>query len=125
VTTFSRAVLGVMRLTITIQIIVGITLWIGVWYASLVGVHQIVGMIFVLALWVLSVAALVQRRAVGLALFGLLWGAVVVAFGLNQQRIMPGDLHWVIRVLHLLVGLAAMPIAERLAPSERVARVTA
>jgi hypothetical protein len=125
VTTFSRAVLGFMRLAITVQIIVGITLWIGAWYASLVGVHQIVGMLFVLALWILSIAALVQRRAIPLALVGLVWGAVVVAFGLNQQRIMPGDLHWVIRVLHLLVGLAAMPIAERLAQGERVARVPA
>ena len=37
--------------------------------------------------------------------------------GMTQQAILPGDLHWIVRVMHLVIGLAAMPIAERLAGS--------
>jgi hypothetical protein len=71
-------------------------------------------MIFVLLLWSIAVLALAQRRRVGLALLAILWGVVLAAVGFTQQRILPGDLHWIVRVLHLAIGLAAMPIAELL-----------
>ena len=47
--------------------------------------------------------------------FAIVWGVVIAALGFSQQRLLVGDLHWIIRVLHLVVGMAAMPIAERLA----------
>jgi hypothetical protein len=34
---------------------------------------------------------------------------------LNQARLLPGDFHWIIQVLHLLVGLAAIGLGEDLA----------
>jgi len=49
----------------------------------------------------------------------------VLALGMTQQRILIGDLHWIIRVLHLVVGIAAMPIAERLVAGQRAAPVRA
>jgi hypothetical protein len=36
-----------------------------------------------------------------------------------QQAILIGDLHWIVRVVHLALGLATMPIAERLAAAAR------
>ena len=38
----------------------------------------------------------------------------VAALGMTQQRLLPGDLHWIIRVLHLVVGVASMPLAAML-----------
>jgi hypothetical protein len=46
--------------------------------------------------------------------FGILWGLAIAGLGFMQQGILVGDLHWIIRVLHLVIGVAAMPIAEKL-----------
>jgi hypothetical protein len=104
-----------MRVGAGVQVVVGLGLWSGRWY-SLVDMHRTVGVIYVILLWVLAILALVQRRSVKVALFAIVWGFVIAMLGFAQQRFLIGDLHWVVRVLHLIIGLAAMPIAERLAP---------
>ena len=109
----SRGLLMFMRLAALFQLAVGIGLWTGHLY-SLVDVHRTVGVLFVLALWIIAVIAMVYRRAIGLAAFALAWGVLVAGFGFMQQAILPGDYHWVIRVVHIVIGLASMPIAERL-----------
>ena len=55
--------------------------------------------------------------SLGLVALGIAWGLIVVALGMTQNRLLPGDAHWVIKVLHLLVGIGALGIAERLAGS--------
>jgi hypothetical protein len=72
------------------------------------------GVILVLALWVLSTLAVRARLKTGLAYFTFLWGALVVFIGIAQLRMMPGESHWIIRVIHLLMGLAAIAFAEML-----------
>jgi hypothetical protein len=109
-----------MRIGALIQVVVGVALWTGHW-SSLVDVHRTVGVLFVLALWIIAVFALVQRRSAGLAAVALLWGLIVAALGFMQQGILVGDLHWIVRVMHLVIGLASMPIAERLAPKPMMA----
>jgi uncharacterized integral membrane protein len=104
-----------MRVGAGVQVVVGLGLWTGRWY-SLVDMHRTVGVVYVVLLWVLAIIALVQRRSAKVALFGIAWGLVIAALGFAQQGILIGDLHWIIRVVHLIIGLAAMPIAERLAP---------
>jgi hypothetical protein len=104
-----------MRIGALVQVTVGIGLWTGHWY-SLVDVHRTIGMLFVLALWGIAAIALFQRRAAGLAAFAVVWGVVVAAVGFTQRQLLPGDLHWIVRVLHLAIAMASMPIAERLAP---------
>jgi len=112
----SRSLLMFMRVAMLLQIIVGIGLWTG-HLNSFVNMHRAVGMLFVLALWIIAVIALAQRRAVGLAAFAIVWGVLVAGFGFSHQGILIGEWHWVIRVLHLVIGIASMPIAERLAPA--------
>ena len=109
----SRAVLMLLRLAFVVQLVVGIAMWAGYW-TTLVGMHMAIGSIFVLLLWILAVIALVRRRAVGLAVLAILWGVVLAGFGMAQRGIMIGDAHWVIRVVHLLIAMIAMPMAERL-----------
>jgi len=113
----SRAVLMLLRLAFAVQIVVGVAMWAGYW-TSLVGLHMAVGSLFVLLLWIVAAIALVRRRAVGLALFAIVWGIVLAGFGMAQRGIMVGDAHWVIRIVHLLIAMAAMPMAERLARVE-------
>ena len=120
----ARALLMFMRFGALFQLAVGIGLWTGHLY-SLVDVHRTVGVLFVLALWVIAIVALVQRRAVGLATFAIAWGVLVAGLGFTQQGILMGDWHWVIRVLHIVIGMASMPIAERLAPGPGPVRAVA
>jgi Gpi18-like mannosyltransferase len=111
----SRILLMLMRIGAAVQVVVGLGLWSGRWY-SLVDLHRTVGVVYVVLLLVLAIIALVQRRTVKVALFAIVWGFVIAAVGFAQQGILVGDLHWIVRVAHLIIGLAAMPIAERLAP---------
>jgi len=109
----SRGLLMFMRVATLVQLIVGIVLWTG-HLLSWVDVHRTIGVLFVLSLWIIAIIALVQRRSPGLAAFGILWGLLVAGLGFMQQGILVGDLHWIIRVLHLAIGVASMPIAEKL-----------
>jgi len=36
----------------------------------------------------------------------------MLIFGLIQERLLPGPLHWVIQVIHLLLGLSALRLGE-------------
>ncbi|EGJ09863.1 MULTISPECIES: hypothetical protein [Rubrivivax] len=74
--------------------------------------HMIGGTVFVLALWALVFTGF--RAAPKLAVLAFNWGVVVVAFGIFQLRLVPGEYHWTMQLLHLLLGLSAMAQAERL-----------
>jgi hypothetical protein len=110
-----RSLLMFMRLGVLFQLVVGIGLWTGQ-LSPMVDVHQTVGVLFVLSLWMIAIIAMAQGRMFGLAAFALVWGAVVAALGFTQQSLLPGDLHWIVRVLHLIIGVASVPIAEGLVP---------
>jgi hypothetical protein len=114
----SRILIMFMRAAMAVQLIVGIGFWTGNWY-GLRNLHMVIGALFVLALWVIAGIAISQGRSSKLAAFAFIWGAVVVGFGMAQQAILIGDLHWIVRVVHLALGLVTMPIAERLAAAAR------
>ena len=68
-----------------------------------------------LSLWTLAILAGragVQPGLVGLA---LVWGLITPILGLTQGQVLVNSSHWVIQVLHLLVGIGAMGQAEMLA----------
>jgi hypothetical protein len=102
------------RLLFLIQLIVGLALWFHV-LTSAVGIHMMAGSLFVLVLWIISLIALFALPVRGLALFGLLWGGVVLWFGMAQVSMLVGSAHWAIRLAHLLIGFAAMGLLETLA----------
>jgi hypothetical protein len=103
-----------VRIAGVIQIVLGLLFWTGN-VTNLIPFHMLIGAILVLSLWVLAIIGLVTGANRGLATFALVWGLIVVALGMTQSGLLPGSLHWIIRVLHLVVGLAAMGVAERLA----------
>jgi hypothetical protein len=120
----SRILLLFMRAAAAVQVILGIGFWTGHW-ANLVNAHMAIGALFVISLWVIAGIASARGgpgRLVGLA---FVWGVVVVAFGMTQRSILIGDLHWIVRVLHLVISGAALPIAERLVAAQRPAPVAA
>ena len=120
-----RVLLMLMRVLAGVQVVLGVGFWTGHWY-GLVPVHIVSGVTYVLLLWGLAIVALVRRHAPGLASFAIVWGLVIPALGFAQfQLLAASPHHWIVRVVHLVVGLAAMPIAERLARVEAAVAVAA
>jgi hypothetical protein len=113
-----RRVIVVLRWLIRVCAIVQLTLGSLFWTGNataLIPLHMLTGLVLVLGLW--TQAALGARAGLGLGLLGLAlgWGAIVVVLGLTQDSLLPGDAHWVVQVLHLLIGLAAVGLAESIA----------
>jgi hypothetical protein len=103
-----------VRVLGAIQLALGVLFWTGN-ALGLVDLHMLNGIVIVLLLWVmagLAARAGVERRLVAVA---AVWGLVMPVLGLTQQDLLPGSAHVAIEVLHLLVGLVALDLANTLA----------
>jgi hypothetical protein len=107
------------RLLFVVQIVVGLCLWFGV-LTQAVASHAALGSLFVLVAWIIAIIALfaLSRRAV--ALITLLVGAIVLWFGMAQTSFLPGGMHWAVRVVHLLLGIATMGLVESLGKAVKI-----
>jgi hypothetical protein len=103
-----------IRVCAVVQIVLGGLFWTGNAYA-LLQLHMLTGIVLVLALWVQAALGVRVGLGFGIAAGALVWGVVVVALGMTQATLLPGDLHWLIKVVHLLIGLGAVGMAESLA----------
>src|SRR5919199_1583288 len=103
-----------VRLSGLTLIVLGVLFWTG-HALTLISVHMLVGFVFVLSLWALAVLAARADVHPAFVALAIAWGVIVPILGLTQQRLLPGEAHWVIQVLHLLVGLGAIGQAEGLA----------
>lgn len=104
---------GIVRLALIVQLVLGSLFWAGN-ATSLTDLHQLVGIVLVISLEVIVFAAVRAGVDRPLVVLAGIWGIIVVVLGLSQQNILTGSAHWVIRVLHLLVGLAAVGLSETL-----------
>ena len=109
-----KSLMMIVRLAFVIQLVLGIGFWTG-HFTNLVMIHQAIGSVFVLAIWIIAILALRAGASRGPAMAAIVLGLVIAGFGSAQVGIMPGDMHWVVRVVHLVLAMIAMPIAERLA----------
>ncbi len=116
-----RIAVNVLRASVLLALILGILFWTGN-ATSLVLVHMGLGILAVLSLWTLGAAIASTKGGIGLAIGAFVWGILVAALGLTQGTLLAGSTHWVIQVLHLLVGLAAIGLGEMIA--QRYRRVT-
>lgn len=107
-----RIMAMILRISALLALMLGMLFWSG--YAeSLVDAHMLLGLLVVLSLWVLGATLAVT----GVGSWWLAGGAFVLAgtmliFGLIQERLLPGALHWVIQVIHLLLGVSALGLGE-------------
>lgn len=95
-------------------LVLGILFWTG-HALSLLSLHMWLGSLFVVCLWVLVVLGFLASGTRMFALVVLIWSLIVPALGVLQLQLLPGSLHWVIQVIHLLVGLIAMGLGHALA----------
>lgn len=105
-----RAIAGILFL---IQLVLGVVFWTG-HALSLVPLHMLLGSLFVVT--ILTFAALTARAGAprGPVLTLVIVGVITPIVGFAQMQLAPGASHWVIQVLHLLLGLIAMAIVGRL-----------
>ncbi len=113
-----KATVTALRVFVGLDGLVLITLGLLFWTGNadaLRPVHIALGIALVLALWILAALAAISGVRPALVALAALWGVVVPILGLTQERLVPGDLHWLIQVLHLLVGVIAIALAQTLA----------
>ena len=108
------ALAWLIRLLAVVQLVLGLLFWAGNAY-SFVQLHMLSGVLLVLGVWVQAVLALRAGLRPAVPGVAIVWGVLVVGLGVTQTSLLPGDLHWLIRLLHLLVGLAAVAMAEIMA----------
>ena len=104
----------ILRLVFLVSLILGVVLWSGRGYEYL-RLHMWLGFIITFALLALVIISLLARARPALASVTLLWAVALPALGIAQLRIMPGPNHWIIRVVHLLLGIGAIGLGEVLA----------
>jgi hypothetical protein len=110
----STVVQMLIRVCFVVQLVLGGLFWTNN-AEGLIPLHQLVGFILVIAIWVQAGIAARAGVNLGLVAFAAVWALGVPILGLNQTELLPGSAHWVIEVVHLLVGIIAVGLAERLA----------
>ena len=104
--------LMVIRLLVVVMLILGIIIWTGN-ADVLINIHMLIGIITVLCLWVFAILyARSPGGDWGLAIGAIVLGIVVAIVGSLQKQWLVGSAHWVIQVIHLLLGLSIIGIAE-------------
>jgi uncharacterized membrane protein YjdF len=110
-----------VRLLGVALIVLGFLFWSRTAF-SLIPLHMRLGEILVALLWILAIIGIRAKAPAGLIAAAVVWGLVVVGFGMTMGRFLPGRAHEVIRVAHFLIGLAAIGLAESLAARIKRAR---
>lgn len=103
-----------IRLIGVILIVLGFLFWAKQAY-NLVPLHMRLGVAEVILLWAMALLALRARVSLGLVAGAIMWGLLTAYFGMTMGSMLPGRAHEVVRVLHFLIGLGAIGMAESLA----------
>ncbi|HXM54844.1 MAG TPA: hypothetical protein VOB72_05600 [Candidatus Dormibacteraeota bacterium] len=110
-----------VRLCGLVLIVLGILFWTGS-ALVLVPVHMLIGLLLVLSLWGLAFIAARSGAPVGQVAVAFVWGLIVPVLGVTQDQLITSGPHWLVQVLHLLVGLVAIGMAEGLGRRIRLAQ---
>lgn len=102
----------VLRVCGLLALILGVLFWTGN-ALNLIALHMLLGVLVVLSLWVIGLGqAFAPGGSWPLAAIALLTGLLVILVGIRQSAWLVGDLHWVIQVVHLLLGGLAIGIGQ-------------
>lgn len=102
-----------VRVSGLVLLVLGAAIWTGN-ADALIGVHMLVGVVLVLALWTLAAAAWRAGASPAIVLVAVAWGVLLPALGATQENLLEGDTHWIIQVVHLALGVVAIGLGEML-----------
>jgi hypothetical protein len=102
----------VLSLCGSLALLLGLLLWSNM-APNLIQMHMLLGFLAVGALWVIGVAqAFAKGGSWIVAALALIVGVAMISLGMTQSSLMVGEFHWVIQVLHLLLGLLVIGIGH-------------
>lgn len=111
-----------MRYGGVLTLVLGIFLWTGN-FDALKSYHMLLGIIVVLALWLLAgVYAASGKANIGMVSAAIVLGLAQALLGMSQESILPATGHWIIQVVHLLLGLGVIGIGESISMAMKKAR---
>jgi hypothetical protein len=121
--TFLRMVIRtasiVLSLAGLLALILGLLFWTGA-ALNLLSMHMLLGLLAVCALWVIGIAqAIAKGGSWIIAVCALIIGAVMIVLGMIQSTLMIGELHWVVQVVHLILGILTIGIGHMAAARYR------
>jgi hypothetical protein len=118
-----RIASAVLTLAGLLALISGLLFWTGT-ALNLMSLHMLLGFLAIGALWVIGVAQVFAPRGSWIiAACALIVGAVMIVIGMTQSSLLIGRFHWVIRVIHLVLGLLTIGIGHMAAARYRKASV--
>lgn len=94
-------------------LILGIVLWTG--SPRLLTIHILAGFILCLTVLLLGVLGFFARVRPAIPIVAIAWALLVPYVGFAQMKFLGGSSRVIIQVIHLLIGICAIGIAEMLA----------
>jgi hypothetical protein len=102
----------VLSLAGLLALILGLLFWTGA-ALNLVSMHMLLGLLAVGALCVIGIAqAFAKGGSWIIAVCALIIGAVMIVLGMIQSTLMVGEFHWVMQVVHLVLGILTIGVGH-------------
>lgn len=96
------------------MLILGITFWTGHAF-PLIPFHMALGAVLVVSLWFMAGLAIRARISNKLEIVvTIIISIVMPILGVTQRFLLPSANHWIIQVLHLLIGMSAVALGHAL-----------
>jgi hypothetical protein len=116
-----RIAAAVLTLAGSLALISGLLFWTGT-AVNLITLHMLLGFLAVGALWVIGLAQAFSRGGSWVvALCTLIVGAAMIVISMMQSSLMIGQFHWVVQLIHLVLGLLTIGIGHMAAARYRKA----
>lgn len=94
------------RLIVGVELTLGMVIWFV--HVNSVTLHIVLGLAITLILLVFSVLALMTSGMRRLGVIGILYTCILPGLGLTQYTLLVGNLHWLVQVFHLLIGVGSV-----------------
>jgi hypothetical protein len=105
-----RILIWIARIAWLGAIILGLLFWItGI---DLISLHILFGLTLGLSMLALCIVLVFTRGVRLLGIAGIVYAFILPIFGLTQTRLLVGNLHWLIQLAHLLVGIGAIVLVQ-------------
>jgi hypothetical protein len=111
----------IIRIAGTVALVLGLLIW--TLNLDVVSIHMLFGLVVALSLLVISLLSAFTRQLHIAGIIGIVYAFIVPLLGLNQETLLVGSLHWLVEVLHLLVGIGALAFAGVLSMRYRRVRL--
>lgn len=99
----------IVRIAGSVALVLGLLIW--AFQLDVITIHMAFGLIVTLALLVISFLATLTRGLRLLGIIGIVYAFILPLLGVNQETLLIGNLHWLIQVIHMLIGIGALALA--------------